>query len=35
MNWDKAIVSIAVTLAAMPLTHILARILKDGTTGVE
>lgn len=35
MNWGKAIVSIAVTLAAMPLTHILARILKDGTTGVE
>lgn len=27
--------SIAVTLAAMPLTHILARMLKDGTTGVE
>lgn len=35
LHWDKAIVSIAVTLAAMPLTHILARILKDGTTGVE
>ena len=35
MNWGKAIVSIAVTLAAMPLTHILARMLKDGTTGVE
>lgn len=34
-NWGKAIVSIAVTLAAMPLTHILARMLKDGTTGVE
>lgn len=35
MNWGKAIVSIAVTLTAMPLTHILARMLKDGTTGVE
>lgn len=35
MNWGKAVVSIAVTLAAMPLTHILARMLKDGTTGVE
>lgn len=34
-NWGKAIVSIAVTLAAMPLTHILARMLKDGTMGVE
>lgn len=34
-NCGKAIVSIAVTLAAMPLTHILARMLKDGTTGVE
>ncbi|MDY3267000.1 MAG: hypothetical protein SOX26_05670 [Phocaeicola sp.] len=34
-NWDKAIVAIVVTLAAMPLTHILARMLKDGTTGVE
>lgn len=34
-NWGKAIVSIAVTLAAMPLTHILARMLKGGTTGVE
>lgn len=35
LHWGKAIVSIAVTLAAMPLTHILARMLKDGTTGVE
>lgn len=35
LYWGKAIVSIAVTLAAMPLTHILARMLKDGTTGVE
>lgn len=34
-HWLKAIVSIAVTLTAMPLTHILARALKDGTTGVE
>lgn len=34
-HWLKAIVSIAVTLAAMPLTHILARALKDGTIGVE
>ncbi|WP_417128015.1 hypothetical protein [Phocaeicola sp.] len=35
LHWGKAAVSIAVTLAAMPLTHILARMLKDGTTGVE
>ncbi|WP_290539840.1 hypothetical protein [Alistipes sp.] len=35
VHWVKATVSIAVTLAAMPLTHILARLLKDGTTGVE
>ena len=34
-NWLKAFVSIAVTLVAMPLTHILARALKDGTAGVE
>ena len=34
-HWTKAVVSIAVTLIAMPLTHILARALKDGTTGVE
>ena len=32
-NWLKAFVSIAVTLVAMPLTHILARALKDGTAG--
>lgn len=35
LHWGKAVVSIAVTLTAMPLTHILARALKDGTTGVE
>ncbi len=35
LNWWKAILSIAVTLVAMPLAHILARVLKDGTTGVE
>lgn len=34
-HWVKAVVSIAVTLVAMPLTHILARALKDGTSGVE
>lgn len=34
-HWLKAIVSIAVTLIAMPLTHILARALKEGTVGVE
>lgn len=34
-HWLKAFVSIAVTLVAMPLTHILARALKDGTSGVE
>ena len=33
LHWDKAVVSIAVTLTAMPLTHILARALKDGTIG--
>lgn len=33
LHWGKAAVSIAVTLTAMPLTHILARALKDGTTG--
>ena len=33
-HWLKAFVSIAVTLVAMPLTHILARALKDGTAGV-
>lgn len=35
LHWAKAVVSIAVTLVAMPLTHILARALKDGTSGVE
>lgn len=35
LHWGKAVASIAVTLIAMPLTHILARALKDGTTGVE
>lgn len=35
LHWDKAVVSIAVTLTAMPLTHILARALKDGTIGEE
>ncbi len=34
-NWGKAVISIGVTLLAMPLTHILARALKGGTTGVE
>lgn len=29
LHWGKAVVSIAVTLVAMPLTHILARALKD------
>ena len=33
-HWFKAVVSIAVTLTAMPLTHLLARALKDCTTGV-
>ena len=35
LHWGKAVVSIVVTLAAMPLTHSLARVLKEGTTGVE
>ena len=35
LHWVKAAISIAVTLVAMPLTHILARALKDGTSGVE
>lgn len=34
-HWGKAVLSIAVTLVAMPLTHLLARLLKDGTVGVE
>ena len=34
-HWLKAIVSIAVTLIAMPVTHIIARALKDGCSGVE
>ena len=33
--WWKAIVSIAVTLIAMPVTHIIARALKNSCTGVE
>lgn len=33
--WLKAAVSIAVTLIAMPVTHIIARALKDGCAGVE
>ena len=28
LHWGKAVVSIVVTLAAMPLTHSLARVLK-------
>ena len=35
LHWGKAVMSIVVTLAAMPLTHSLARVLKEGTTGVE
>lgn len=35
LHWVKAVISIAVTLVAMPLTHILARALKDGTSDVE
>lgn len=35
LHWGKTVVSIAVTLVAMPLTHILARALKDGTSGTE
>lgn len=34
-HWLMAIASIAVTLTAMPVTHIVARYLKDNTTGVE
>ena len=30
-HWLKAFVSIAVTLVAMPMTHILAGALKEGT----
>lgn len=33
--WQKAVVSIAVTLIAMPVTHIIARALKNSCTGVE
>jgi len=33
--WWKTIVSIAVTLTAMPVTHIIARALKNSCTGVE
>lgn len=33
--WLKTVVSIAVTLIAMPVTHIIARALKGGCTGVE
>lgn len=35
LHLGKAVASIAVTLVAMPLTHILARALKDSTSGVE
>lgn len=34
-NWGKTVISIGVTLLAMPLTHIMARVLKDATTGAE
>lgn len=34
-QWLKAVVSIAVTLMAMPITHIIARALKESTIGVE
>ncbi len=33
--WQKAIVSIAVTLIAMPVTHLIARALKNSCAGVE
>lgn len=33
--WLKAAVSIVVTLTAMPVTHIIARALKNSCTGVE
>jgi len=33
--WLKAITSIAVTLVAMPITHIIARALKNSCMGVE
>lgn len=35
MHWGKAVASVAVTLIAMPVTHIIARALKNGTVGVE
>lgn len=35
MYWWKAVVSIAVTLIAMPVTHIVARVLKNDCVGVE
>lgn len=34
-NWVMAIASIAVTLVAMPITHLIARALKNGCVGVE
>ncbi len=33
--WQKAVVSIAVTLIAMPVTHLIARALKNSCAGVE
>ncbi len=35
LYWWKAIVSIAVTLVAMPVTHLVARMLKANCVGVE
>lgn len=33
--WVKAVIAIAVTLIAMPVTHIIARALKEGCQGIE
>lgn len=35
LEWQKAVVSTAVTLIAMPVTHIIARALKNSCVGVE
>lgn len=34
-HWGKAVPSIAVTLVAMPLTHLLARLLRDASWGIS
>lgn len=34
-HWGKAVSSIAVTLVAMPLTHLLVRLLRDASWGIS